>query len=117
MTFYVLRNKVPVLATPEVWAQDAERRSRRFDADPWRVARTEIGDIRVSTVFLGLDHSFLGQGPPLLFETMIFGGDREGEMMRYSTWAEAELGHMEVVESLEKIGDPEPEAKPASDVR
>jgi hypothetical protein len=27
---------------------------------------------RLSTVFLGLDHSFLFQGPPILFETMLF---------------------------------------------
>jgi len=32
---------------------------------------------------------------------MIFGGERDGEQDRYTTWAEAELGHMETVESLE----------------
>ena len=26
----------------------------------------------VSTVFLGLDHNFLGNGPPLIYETMVF---------------------------------------------
>lgn len=36
------------------------------------VARYEIGDVCVSTVFLALDHSF-GDGPPLLYETMVFG--------------------------------------------
>ena len=35
------------------------------DQEARKVARTEIGDgVYVSTVFLGLDHSF-GQGPPL----------------------------------------------------
>ena len=39
-----------------------------------RVVKQEIvGGVRVSTVFLGLDHSF-GGGDPLWFETMIFGG-------------------------------------------
>lgn len=33
--------------------------------------KTEIGDYIVSTVDLGLDHSF-GDGPPLYYETMIF---------------------------------------------
>ncbi len=52
-------------------------------------------DIQVSTVFLGLDHSF-GHGPPLLFETMVFGGEHAQEMARYSTWEEAEKGHKEM---------------------
>jgi len=28
----------------------------------------------VSTVFLGLDHNFSSKGPPVVFETMVFGG-------------------------------------------
>lgn len=38
-----------------------------------------IGDIYVSTVFLGLDHSFgsFGECKPVLFETMIFGGEHD----------------------------------------
>lgn len=61
------------------------------------VASTAVGVVRVSTVFLGLDHAFAG-GPPALFETMVFGGplDQDGE--RYSTWAEAEAGHERWVE-------------------
>jgi transcriptional regulator with XRE-family HTH domain len=50
------------------------------------------GDVRVSTVFLGLDHSF-GHGPPLLFETMAFVGHEAAGQERYSTWEEAEAGH------------------------
>lgn len=56
------------------------------------VAKDRIGDVRVSTVFLGLDHSF-GDGTPLLFETMIFGGPHDQYQDRYSTWEEAEAGH------------------------
>ena len=65
-----------------------------FQRDPEkrRVARSEFGPVSVSTVFLGMDHSF-GGGPPLLFETMIFGGKSDGYMDRYSTWQEAEAGH------------------------
>jgi hypothetical protein len=57
---------------------------------------------RVSTVWLGLDHSFFG-GRPLIFETMIF---TEGGMgypgsdmyqVRYSTITEAQRGHMRAV--------------------
>ena len=61
--------------------------------DSRRVEFTQInGDIGVSTVFLGLDHQW-GNGPPLLFETMVFGGELDGEQERYSTWEEAIEGH------------------------
>jgi hypothetical protein len=72
------------------WFADADR----------RVADTSIGDTRVSTVFLGLDHQY-GDGPPLLFETLVFGGKLDGEMMRYSTWGEAERGHKVMVRRVQ----------------
>jgi hypothetical protein len=59
-----------------------------------RVALTERGGIKVSTVFLATDHAWDG-GPPLLFETMIFGGDHDEDQWRYSTWDEAVAGHEE----------------------
>lgn len=62
------------------------------------VAKTHLpGDIEVSTVFLGLDHNW-GDGPPLLFETMVFGGPLDQEQERWSTWDEAEAGHRATVE-------------------
>jgi hypothetical protein len=71
------------------WMQDA-RGDRR------RVARDEIGDAVVSTVFLGLDHSF-GSGPPLIYETMIFSGKHNDYQERYSTRDEALAGHYRAV--------------------
>ena len=68
-----------------VWAQSFENSDRT-------VAKTTQNDILVSTVFLGIDHNF-GDGPPLLFETMIFGGEHDRYCNRYSTWEEAEGGH------------------------
>jgi len=56
------------------------------------VQQTTFEEIKVSTVFLGIDHAF-GSGPPLLFETMIFGGKYDEYQERYSTWAQAEAGH------------------------
>ena len=62
-----------------------------------QVAQTVIGKATVSTVFMALDHAF-GSGPPLLFETMVFGSERwEDEMERYATWEEAEEGHKAMV--------------------
>lgn len=49
--------------------------------------------ITISTVFLGLDHNFWHEGPPILFESMIFGGDNDQVMERYATWDEAQAGH------------------------
>jgi hypothetical protein len=51
----------------------------------------------LSTVWLGLDHSF-GAGPPLIFETMVFGGPNDEEQERYSTEEEAKAGHAAMVE-------------------
>ena len=42
------------------------------DFDYKVVARTEVGPYVVSTVWLGLDHSYRDEGPPLIFETMVF---------------------------------------------
>ena len=53
--------------------------------------------VQVSTVFLGLNHSF-GGGTPILFETMIFGGKHNEYQERYATWEEAEAGHLRAVE-------------------
>jgi hypothetical protein len=58
-----------------------------------------IGDAFVSTVFLGLDHSF-SEGPPVLWETMIFGGEHSDWMRRYTSGDDAIAGHMEAVEMV-----------------
>lgn len=52
----------------------------------------EPDDVLVSTVWLGSDHRF-GGGPPLIFETMIFGGEHGDYQERFSTEAEALDGH------------------------
>ena len=65
----------------------------RWMEDGNRVLRkTEIGGVRVSTVFLGLDHSF-GEGPPVLWETMIFGGEHDQYQDHYASEAAAIQGH------------------------
>jgi hypothetical protein len=92
---YILIGQTPVpepnLLTWAYWFETADR----------IVAKTEVGASLVSTVFLGLDHRFRGDGPPLLFETMVFGGGEcDGDMWRCSTWLEAEAQHAEVVREL-----------------
>ena len=56
-------------------------------------------EVRVSTVFLVLDHA-LGHGKPILWETMIFGGEDDGLTDRYTSLENAEIGHIQMVRYL-----------------
>lgn len=75
------------------------------------VGRTRVGDVVVSTVWLGLNHAAGLPGlPPLLYETMVFDArvhDEDGEepdygtpleTMRYSTGPDAIAGHERTVD-------------------
>lgn len=73
-----------------IWAEFMEKDNRRIE-------RTEIGDVSISTVFLGLDHSFNEEAIPVLFETMIFGGDHDGYQERYTDIENAKIGHEKAV--------------------
>ena len=60
----------------------------------------EINGMRVSTVWLGIDHNYFG-GRPLLFETMVFSDNKnyqERYCDRYSTWDEAIEGHKKAIQ-------------------
>jgi hypothetical protein len=75
------------------WSEAFEKIENR------RIAFDELEGVGfVSTIFLGMDHSFF-EGPPLLFETMARIGDRWAEevMRRYSTYDEALAGHNELL--------------------
>ncbi len=91
--YYILIDKKAVPTDMATWAKELER------VDSRKVADDTIGDAWVSNVFLGLDHQF-GEGPPLLFETLVFDGELDGEMDRYATWEEAEKGHAEMVKRV-----------------
>lgn len=66
-----------------------------------RIARTHIGGATVSTVFLMHDHNWHLDGLPILFETMVFGGDMDGYQERYSSYDEAIEGHKRICEMAE----------------
>lgn len=81
--------KEPNLTKWAKWFEDDEVR---------RVAATDLDDdIRVSTVFLGIDHRFGGTGDPILYETMIFGGEHNDYQTRCCTKGEALKQHEEAV--------------------
>lgn len=72
-----------------------------FETANRRVAEANVGNVCISTVFLGLDHNW-GPGEPILFETMVFGGHFDGQQRRYATWEEAERGHAEMVRMVKE---------------
>lgn len=92
--YYTLDGHTPVRCTNAVeWANWYETAN-----ETRRVAEDNVGEARISTVFLGLDHAFNPNMLPILFETLIFGGPHHGEGKRYTTWDEAVEGHKKMVE-------------------
>src|SRR3990172_11732027 len=89
------------------WAKLIEDRTYR------RVAETILPDgTWISTVLLGLDHRFTMEGPPVIFETMVFPDAenlRERDCERYATQEEAIAGHATMVQKWspgEKVRGP-----------
>lgn len=66
----------------------------------WRFWRPT--KVLISTVFLAIDHAF-GDGPPVLYETMVFGSDANAEdrQWRYTTRAKAVCGHAAIVKLVQ----------------
>lgn len=94
MRHYILEGREVVPAELMTWAV-------WFETGDRVVARTTTDKGDVSTVFLGLDHRFGIEGPPILFETLVFGGPLADEMERYSTYEQAEEGHARMVARVE----------------
>lgn len=93
--FYLLdENKQPY----EVSLEESYKVYR--DMDMKIVKQETVGDSKVSTVFLGLDHAWGHENGPILFETMIFDGYYEGFQRRYKTYDEALQGHKDTVEMV-----------------
>lgn len=104
--FYILDGHEVIPSTIEGWAENAEKRyTNKEGDDSWRVDKTTLENGGyISTVFLGLDHSF-GSGPPKLFETMYFPNHGDGteswaeeDCERCATWEEAEAQHKTMVD-------------------
>jgi hypothetical protein len=77
---FILEGQTPI-ECPDLmeWGQWMQTADRHVD-------KTMVGDVKVSTVFLGLDHRFGDEDRPILFETMIFGGEHDQFQERYDTW-------------------------------
>lgn len=91
MSDFYDRNGNPI--TMDEWVATWKNTDRRVALDKLPNGYT------VSTVYLGLDHGW-GEGDPLIFESMVFGPDSEGDecdMLRYATEEQARAGHKSLV--------------------
>jgi hypothetical protein len=84
------------------WAYWLENAQNRIVKQEW------IGEVKVSTVFLGLDHNYSlhHNAPPYLWETMVFNGPMNGYMDRCAGNKEqAEAMHEKVVALVKGGGE------------
>lgn len=91
--YYILKDKKPIEVNISKWVEWQDDFKKKI------VKKENINDVEISTVFLGVNHNF-GEGEPILFETMIFGGKYDGEQERYCTWDEAIKGHEKIKERI-----------------
>ena len=87
--------------TMEEWAKTFGDREYKV------VKQTAVGDKRISTVWLGLDHNYFDEGDgPIIFETMVFPEEGYDDlyMERYKTEEEAIAGHNHVHAEIERNG-------------
>lgn len=101
--YYILKGHEPVKVTQQEymdWYTDTGHvTSLRRD----HVDKGKKTEIMVSTVFLMVASNW--QGPPLLFETMVFGGKHNHYQRRYATWDEAIRGHEETLSMVKHERD------------
>ncbi len=90
--YWILKGRTPVPVSMLTWARWFNDSAQRIVAQT-EVRRPDADPVLVSTVFLGLDHNYYPSGPPILFETMVFGGPLDGYQYRYATFEEALQGH------------------------
>ena len=101
-THYVLQDGEPVAeANIRAWAQWFETTALTERVVKKTRVQVAADLVEVSTVFLGMDYNFGGDGPPVLWETCIFGGPLDREIWRYRSREDAETGHMAVVKMAE----------------
>lgn len=84
--------------TQEQWMSPARFGSKR-------VRETTLANgFWISTVYMGIDHSYMPDEPPIIYETMAFTPDGRGgfDEMRYATLEQALIGHEIMVERIKR---------------
>ena len=76
--YYILKNKIPIKCDSLTeWATqfcEPDNRIVQQHIATLKYDGKKMGEFRISTVFLGMDHNWFQQGDPILFQTMVFGG-------------------------------------------
>lgn len=99
---YLLKDKIPVKVDDFIsWGIEMES-CRQIRHDIITDKFNHDNKIRISTIFLGIDHAFGSESGPLLFETMVFGGKHDHYQDRYKTWDEAVKAHSIVVKMVKE---------------
>lgn len=98
---FILDGKIPVDTEDVIkwatWFTEALADGSRV------VKKTELPNgVTLSTIFIGLNYEYRKDHPPILFETMIFGGGNDFQE-RYATWEEAEKRHDEILKEYFKV--------------
>jgi hypothetical protein len=95
-------NKNAIPCTLNEWSDQIEKMSLNATN---HIADNIVEEKRISTVFLGLNHQYMPNRKPLIFETIIFKeGDYTGIYCdRYSTWKEAEEGHQKAIQWVNSL--------------
>lgn len=99
--YYYDREGMPLSAASPADYREIERLLSDYD---YKVVGNTLmphlgAGARVSTVWLGINHQF-GMGPPLIFETTVFGDagwSNEIDCERYATLEQAKAGHEAMV--------------------
>ena len=104
-TKYILVNQ-KVIPEPDLakWGEWIEKSGDRIIAKSiGHILNKDISldKVEISTVFLGIDHSFGGPNGPILFETMVFGGPLDGNQERCATYHNAITMHEYVKKKVE----------------
>lgn len=87
---------------------------KKPDSSGWYIKKTGVGfqllrdtpvdGVEVSTVYLGMDHNWMG-GSPVLWETMVFSAGWDGDFCeRFSSQEEARRRHVEVCRLIASEG-------------
>jgi hypothetical protein len=72
-----------------------------FQSTDRQIALDRFDDVTVSTIFIGID--YLNNVVPLLFETMIFGGEYDGYQIRSPTKKDALIGHKKALDKIRTL--------------
>lgn len=93
--YYLVENKKVIPCSEEDWDE--------WESSDGEVATYSMEAYIISTFFLGIDYEYKEDGNHLFFQTCIYNSDKgpflfkKPEKNRYSTWEEAEEGHLEIL--------------------